>query len=155
MRRILISLALIAVACIAGSSSAQDVLETRKDSVANVKFASKLQGTWQVVGLQKHGKVAERADLQGHRVLFREGRMVFTTADGDAAIFNFQLNLANDGRSVNLAPQGEKSKSLPGIIEFRDDTLRIAVNVAGGTRPASFQANGDLDISVIELRRSK
>ncbi len=157
MKPILLSAALCVAVCVVAAAPAQDIVKVREGVSENAKLISKMQGRWKLVAMQKDGEEMDQAKFRGTRTLIREDRLVMTKPDGDADVLRFTVNVTKTQNQIDLfaLESRGKTRTLPGIIEFEGDTLRIIINIEPGDRPMSIRDAGKQNIVVMEFERVK
>jgi uncharacterized protein (TIGR03067 family) len=105
------------------------------------KEAPKLEGTWLVE------KMGDEINVKGGMTFaFKAGVLTVIEPGQPPEIGSYTVDLTKKPMTVDLKPGNEKDLNLPGIIEIKDDTLRMCLSVMG-KRPTEFKnelANGTL-----------
>jgi uncharacterized protein (TIGR03067 family) len=130
------STALLAIAWLAAANaSAQD------DSA---KERQRLQGAWTFVSVEQDGK---NLDLfEGAKVVVKEDRVSVTLKKGFKLVRSFKVFTDTDPRCVDFLDADGKGDAVEGIYEFKDNRLKVLVNVrvGGKERPTDFSDKGKM-----------
>lgn len=127
---------------------------------------AKLQGDWRIVELIVEGKPLVPARAEKRHIAFDGDTMLLTTplaeteAKTDASTTSMKIKLDPKQSPAHLDATGEdgmlKDKTLRGIYEVKDDTLRICIGDKDGTpRPTEFKSTAGSAVGLLVLKRVK
>jgi RNA polymerase sigma factor (sigma-70 family) len=120
----------------------------------------KLQGSWQVVGMEKEGKQADpqaNQGFQGYGFRFTGGRWTLSVPGGlPMAPMPFVLDPSQEPKAIDFTMF--PGKTVLGIYQVDADCLTLCLDFdqagTGGKRPTSFHTQPDaLDVTLFVLRR--
>jgi RNA polymerase sigma factor (sigma-70 family) len=120
----------------------------------------KLQGSWQVVGMERAGQqVPAQANqgFQGYGFRFTGSRWTMSVPGGPPmAPMPFVLDPSQEPKAIDLTMF--PGKTIPGIYQVDEDSLTLCVDFdpagTGGKRPTTFRTQPDaLDVTRFVLRR--
>jgi uncharacterized protein (TIGR03067 family) len=114
----------------------------------------KFQGTYTIVRGERDGKPLPKGDLEGSSVTITKDKILGTDKDRkEFFACTYTLDTTTKPwviRMKSTAPKaGEKSE---GVVEVKDDAVKICYNLPGGKPPATFNAGEKQHC--FELRRS-
>jgi uncharacterized protein (TIGR03067 family) len=75
---------------------------------------------------------------EGMTFTFKAGIMTVVEPGQPPEIGSYTVDFSKKPMTVDLKPGNEKDLNLPGIIEIKDDTLRMCLSVMG-KRPTEFK----------------
>jgi uncharacterized protein (TIGR03067 family) len=116
-----------------------------------------LQGTWEIVSLEKDGSAAPQDDIAGLTVMITGSGYKLINKD-NVSKGTFTLDASKEPKQMDVQHQSENggSHSLPSIYEVTGDTLRVCYNPEGGARPTSFATKPDTGyISIVYKRKTE
>jgi uncharacterized protein (TIGR03067 family) len=118
---------------------------------------AKLVGTWEMASAEKGGEAKGEADLQGQSLVIAEKTMTFKTPFGEF-VMDYTLDAAATPAKVALtmtaSPFGAGAKSR-GIIEVKEDTLRLCYSPEDGDPPTEFKADAGARLIVTKRAKAK
>jgi uncharacterized protein (TIGR03067 family) len=116
-----------------------------------------LVGTWTYVSGEKDGDKANEADLKKASVIFTKSNITLKGEQGDF-VLKYELHASKSPATIAMeiteGPAGQGAKA-EGIIELKDDTLRICYPAMGGKTPTEFRAPKDSGLHYFVLKRKK
>src|SRR5947209_2611728 len=122
------------------------------------KDAEKLQGTWKLVSLEVDGKKATKGEIKKEQKMVVEKDKFSSTVDDKHSFKGtFQLDTAKKPKTVDvLVTEGEfKGKTLLGIYEVDNDTLRACYAPPGKERPTEFVSKPGSGTYLYSYQREK
>jgi uncharacterized protein (TIGR03067 family) len=147
-----LALALIVLAP-ALSRSAAD--EPAKPSAA--LDPARLVGTWEMASAAKGAETKGEADLEGQSLVITEKTMTFKTPFGEF-VMDYTLDAkatpAKIAMTMTASPFGAGAKSR-GVIEVKEDTLRLCYSPEEGGEPTEFTAEGGARLCVLKRAAAK
>jgi uncharacterized protein (TIGR03067 family) len=98
-----------------------------------------LQGTWEVVSLEKSGSAVPQDDIAGLTVIITGSSYKVINKD-NVSKGTFSLDPSKEPKQMDVQHTTESgdSQSMPAIYDVNGDTMRVCYNPEGGTRPSSF-----------------
>ncbi len=117
----------------------------------------KLQGSWQVVALEKGGRAQPDQAFQGLRFRFTDSQWTMWIGGNQPPLMPFVVDPSQEPKAIDFTIQGGK-KTLLGIYQLDGDSLTLCVDYdlagTGGKRPKAFHTQPNApDVTVFVLRR--
>jgi uncharacterized protein (TIGR03067 family) len=118
---------------------------------------AKLVGTWSYVSGELDGKKKTADDLKGGTVEITKETITLKSAEATFVI-KYTLDTKKSPVQISMeitkGPQGEGSKAV-GIIELKDDELKICYPPMGGEAPKEFSAKEGSKLHLFVLKKKK
>ena len=127
----------------AGEVSSQDL--PKKDF-------DKLQGTWQVVSLEREGKQEDPEGIKNLKLVIKGG--TYTLQGGEEA-FEGTFILDPTSKPKRMDTKGAKIPRTQGIYDLKGDGLKICWAEGDTERPREFATKPDSNLRLIVLKREK
>jgi uncharacterized protein (TIGR03067 family) len=129
------------------------------DDDAKKKELEKMQGTWQVVGVEANGEKApkERVEKANLRLTIKGNKYVYKAGDKDVGEGSFEIDVAKNPKTIDVSgttKDGKVEKTI-GIYELKGDTMRVCFVPAGEERPKEFATKADSKAAILEYKRTK
>ncbi|HKB40636.1 MAG TPA: TIGR03067 domain-containing protein [Gemmataceae bacterium] len=129
------------------------------DDDAKKKELEKMQGTWQVVGVELDGKKQPQAEVEKTklRLTIKGNKYVYKAGDTEVSEGSFEIDTTKDPKTIDASgttKTGKVEKTI-GIYEFKGDTMRVCLVPAGEERPKEFATKADSKAAVMEYKRAK
>jgi uncharacterized protein (TIGR03067 family) len=129
------------------------------DDDAKKKELEKLQGVWQVVGVELNGKKLPQADVEKTklRLTIKGNTFSYKAGDTEAVEGSFEIDVAKDPKTIDFSgttKAGKVEKTI-GIYELKGDTMRVCFVPAGEERPKEFATKADSKAAILEYKRTK
>jgi uncharacterized protein (TIGR03067 family) len=102
----------------------------------------KLEGQHAIVAVERDGKPLDDATFNGATIRFTEDKLVGANKDGSEFLTaDYTVNDAKKPCAINLkvTSGSNKGKELPGLIERKDNQIRIVFALPGGQPPTEFK----------------
>jgi uncharacterized protein (TIGR03067 family) len=117
----------------------------------------KLQGTWQVAGMEQGGKKVPAGELAQMKVVIRGNELTGLEGGQVRERFTFTLDATKTPKTIDTtAVEGPaKGETARGIYELTGDTLRICVSEKGKERPSEFATRAGKDFVLLVLKRAR
>jgi len=114
------------------------------------------QGEWTVVSMELYGRKSPPQVLRGYRLAV-EGNVFALEVDTRKVHWSYRVDATKSPKQIDLfAMQNGKKVNLPGIYEFRNNTLTICRALTpDGRRPTHFVAENGVPTSLIVWKRKK
>jgi len=116
-----------------------------------------LQGTWEIVSLEKDGSAAPQDDITGLTVMITGSSYKLINKD-NVSQGSFSVDASKDPKQMDVQHKTESgdSQSMPAIYDVTGDTFRVCYNPDGGARPTSFSTKPDTGyFSVVYKRKTE
>jgi uncharacterized protein (TIGR03067 family) len=118
--------------------------------------AAKLEGKWQYVSGIKNGAKVDEDNLKKQVVIITKDKI--TLKGDDTFVMKYELDSARKPVGIKLemleSPFGAGAKS-EGVIELKDDQLRLCYAPMGEEAPKTFDAKEGTKMHLFVLKRSK
>jgi uncharacterized protein (TIGR03067 family) len=117
-------------------------------SVQTLLFAAdngekpKVEGQHAIVAVERDGKALEESSYKGATFRFTDDKLVAANKDGSEFLTaDCNMDASRTPCAIVLKPTSGsyKGKELQGLIERKDNTIRIIFALPGGERPNEFQ----------------
>ena len=118
---------------------------------------AKLVGTWSYVSGEEDGKKKTADDLKGGTVEITKETIMLKDANATYVIkytLDTKKSPVRISMEITKGPQGEGSKA-EGIIELKDDELKICYPPMGGEAPKEFSAKEGSKLHLFVLKKKK
>lgn len=120
------------------------------------KAMQQLQGTWRCEFLEQNGERAKTRDVEARNIFF--GGNTLLVRDGATVVQagTVQLDPSKNPAPLNLSViQGQgKGKTLLGLYEWKDNTLRLCWDTTGDRRPTELKAGiANSQVTLAEYKR--
>jgi uncharacterized protein (TIGR03067 family) len=102
----------------------------------------KVEGQHAIVAMERNGSAQDEADFKGATFRFTDGKLVAANKDGTDflnADYTIDADKTPCAIVLKLTAGSNKGKELPGLIERKDNTIRIIFAHPGGERPTEFK----------------
>jgi len=102
----------------------------------------KLEGQHAIVAMERDGKAQDESNFKGATLRFSEDKLVGANKDGTEFLTaNYTVNSEKTPCRINvkLTSGSNNGKELQGLIERKDNTIRIILANPGGERPTEFK----------------
>jgi uncharacterized protein (TIGR03067 family) len=102
----------------------------------------KLDGQHAIVAMERNGKADEEAVFKGATIRFTDDKLVAANKDGTeflTADFTLNADKAPCAIVLKATSGSNKGKELQGLIERKDNTIRLIFAHPGGDRPTEFK----------------
>ncbi|AMV28134.1 hypothetical protein VT84_27255 [Gemmata sp. SH-PL17] len=102
----------------------------------------KLEGQHQIVGGERNGQPVAEADFKGATFRFAGNKLTGANKDGtEFLVAEFTLDSTKSPCAIVIKPTAgsDKDKELFGLIERKDNTIRIIYTGPGGEKPTEFK----------------
>ena len=102
----------------------------------------KVQGQHQIIGMERDGKALDESNFKGSTVRFTDNKVVGANKDGSEFMSaDYTLNAVRQPTTITLVltSGSNKGKELQGLIERKDDTIRVILANPGTDRPTEFK----------------
>lgn len=110
-----------------------------------------IQGTWQIVGLEAHGRPEPARNYQSNQIIFIKDRVILREWGYPPLEFTFTLDANRTPKTIDLTGKGVVVR---GIYTLNGDDLTLSVGL-GGMRPAEFVTRPGSDSETFYLKRSR
>src|SRR5262245_18037213 len=107
------------------------------------KDTSKLIGTWTVTAEEKDGKQETAQGIQGKQVKFTRDVVTYSDKDRKTEMSaTYEIDTSKTPWTISMTcTEGEhKGKTIKGIVELQDDTLKVCFAQPGAEAPVSFKS---------------
>jgi uncharacterized protein (TIGR03067 family) len=113
-----------------------------------------LQGTWEIVSVEKDGSQVPQDDIAGMTVMISGSAYKLINKD-NVSKGTFSLDASKDPKQMDVRHQSENgdSHSMPAIYEITADSFRVCYNPEGETRPTSFSTKPDSGFLSVSYKR--
>lgn len=121
------------------------------------KELKRLQGTWEMVGLEVNGEEVPAKKLAGTTLTIR-GDKYITKVKDTAREVTFKLDPKSEPKAIDMYfPDGvEAAKLSKGIYQVDGDTLKVCRHqMPGEDRPRSFVTSAGTNLFVVTWKRKK
>jgi uncharacterized protein (TIGR03067 family) len=116
-----------------------------------------LVGTWEMASAEKGGEAKGEADLKGQTLVVTDKTITFKTPFGEF-VMDYALDAKAAPAKISLtmtaSPFGAGAKSR-GIIEVKEDTLRLCYSTEDGDPPTEFKADSATRLCVLKRAKAK
>ncbi|HEV3385437.1 MAG TPA: TIGR03067 domain-containing protein [Gemmata sp.] len=102
----------------------------------------KLEGQHAIVAMERNGTALNEADFKGATIRFTDGKLVGANKDGTeflTADWTIDSNKKPCAIVLKLTSGSNNGKELQGLIERKDNTIRLVFANPGGDRPTEFK----------------
>jgi uncharacterized protein (TIGR03067 family) len=116
-----------------------------------------LQGTWEIVSVEKEGSQLPQDDIAGMTVMISGSAYKLINKD-NVSKGTFSVNASKEPKQMDVHHQTENGDApmMAAIYEATADTLRVCYNPEGDTRPTSFSTKADSPfLSVVYKRKAE
>jgi uncharacterized protein (TIGR03067 family) len=115
-----------------------------------------LQGTWEIVSVEKDGSAVPQDDIAGMTVVISGAAYKLINKD-NVSKGTFTLDASKDPKQMDVRHSDDNdAATMPAIYETTSDTLRVCYNPEGGARPTAFSSKPDSGfLSVVYKRKSE
>src|SRR5262245_34009657 len=117
------------------------------DDDAKKKELEKLQGVWQVVGVEVNGEkqAKERIEKTNLRLTIKGNKYVYKAGDKEVGQGAFTIDVAKDPKTIDIGgtSQSGKAEKMIGIYELKGGTMRVCFVPEGEERPKEFVTKAD------------
>lgn len=115
-----------------------------------------LQGTWEIVSVEKDGSAVPQDDIVGITVVISGSAYRLINKD-NVSKGTFSLDASKDPKQMDVHHSDDNgAETMPAIYDATSDTLRVCYNPEGGTRPTSFTTKSDSGfMSVVYKRKAE
>jgi uncharacterized protein (TIGR03067 family) len=115
-----------------------------------------LQGTWEIVSVEKEGSQLPQDDVAGMTVMIAGSAYKLINKD-NVSKGTFTVDALKDPKQMDVHHQTENGDApmMPAIYEITGDNFRVCYNPEGGERPKSFSTKPDSPfLSVVYKRKA-
>jgi uncharacterized protein (TIGR03067 family) len=124
-----------------------------KDQLKEMK---KLEGIWEVVGMEMKGKALPAKDRPIQKVIFRDNKKAAQKEAKESQVYTYTLDPSKEPKTMEATEVGAKKKStLVGIYQVDKDTLKLCLDLDGKGLPKEFKTNAQSEVILLELKRKK
>jgi len=115
-----------------------------------------LQGTWEIVSVEKDGSAVPQDDIAGMTVVISGSAYKLINKDNESK-GTFKLDPTQEPKQMDVFHGDDAgAATMPAIYDITSDTLRVCYNPEGGTRPASFSTKPDSGfLSIVYKRKAE
>jgi uncharacterized protein (TIGR03067 family) len=115
-----------------------------------------LQGTWEIVSVEKDGSAVPQDDIAGMTVVISGAAYKLINKD-NVSKGTFTLDASKDPKQMDVRhSEDNDAATMPAIYEATADTLRVCYNPEGGARPTAFSTKPDSGfLSVVYKRKAE
>jgi uncharacterized protein (TIGR03067 family) len=115
-----------------------------------------LQGTWEIVSVEKDGSAVPQDDIAGMTVVISGSAYKLINKD-NVSKGTFSLDPSKEPKQMDVHHTDDNSaQAMPAIYEVTSDTLRVCYNPEGGARPTTFSTKPDSGfLSVVYKRKAE
>jgi uncharacterized protein (TIGR03067 family) len=102
----------------------------------------KVEGQHAVVAVERDGKALGEAEFKGATIRLTDDKLVAANKDGTEFLTaDHNMDATKTPCTIVVKPTAgsNKGKELQGLIERKDDTIRIIFALPGGERPTEFK----------------
>jgi uncharacterized protein (TIGR03067 family) len=102
----------------------------------------KLEGQHQIQAMERNGTPLNEADFKGATLRFTDGKLVGANKDGTEFItadYTIDSNKKPCAVVLKVTSGSSNGKELQGLIERKDNTIRLIFANPGGERPTEFK----------------
>jgi uncharacterized protein (TIGR03067 family) len=119
----------------------------------------KMQGEWQVIGLEGEGRKAAEAEVKkaDYRLFINGNKFTYKIAGKDSLEGTIEINPDKNPKTLDAkgkSPDGKEEKSV-GIYEIDGDTMRVCFVPEGTERPTKFETKAGSKAAIITYQRVK
>jgi uncharacterized protein (TIGR03067 family) len=120
-----------------------------------VDDVARAQGHWQIVLMQENGNALTADEMKVIDVAIVNDQITWRAGSDVFAEYRFTFDLTKQPRHADFVGlSGDlEGKRLPGIYQFDQDLLKVAVNIKGGARPRSLDVKDAQEWNLVHLRR--
>jgi len=114
-----------------------------------------LLGTYVLVSGEKDGKAIPDERIRGGRVTFTKDRIVGTDKDNkETYVATYKLYVSKTPYTIDMVSvTPAKGDKAAGLLEKKDDTVRIIYSVRGAPAPTEFKTKMDQHLFVLKLEK--
>jgi uncharacterized protein (TIGR03067 family) len=102
----------------------------------------KLEGQHAIASMERNGVALDQSDYKGATLRFTDDKLVGANKDG-TEFLTADYNINSDKKPceivLKLTSGSNKGKELQGLIERKDNTIRLIFANPGGERPTEFK----------------
>jgi len=102
----------------------------------------KLEGQHGIVAMERNGVALEQSDFKGATLRFNDGKIVGANKDG-TEFLTANYTVDSDKKPCNIVLKitsgSNNGKELQGLIERKDDSIRLIFANPGGEKPTEFK----------------
>jgi uncharacterized protein (TIGR03067 family) len=114
-----------------------------------------LQGTWEIVSVEKEGSPVPQDDIAGITVVISGSAYRLINKD-NVSKGTFTVDPSKDPKQMDVRHKEDDADTMPAIYEITSETFRVCYNPEGGTRPTSFSTKPDSPfMSVVYKRKAE
>jgi len=116
----------------------------------------KLEGQHAIVGMERDGKVTDENTFKGATIRFADEKLVGANKDGSEFLTaDYTVDSNNKPCAINLkvTSGSSKGKELLGLIERKDNTIRIVFSNPGGERPTEFKTRENQSMYTLQAEK--
>jgi uncharacterized protein (TIGR03067 family) len=125
-------------------------------SAADDKDKPKLEGQHQVIAGERDGKAMDAETIKGVTFRFVGEKVTGATKDGKAfltADYTLDSSKTPNVIVMKVTEGTDKGKELRGLIERKDDTIRIIYAGAGGEAPTEFKTKQNQAMYTLKVEK--
>jgi uncharacterized protein (TIGR03067 family) len=120
----------------------------------------KLDGRWKIQSAEKGGQAAPPGFKEAVTFIFAGDKLTLhfkSEGKEDKKVSAIKIDASKKPHHIDITPESgpEKGKTMPGIIELKDETLKLCVNDGGKDRPTEFKSPEKSNFLAITLTREK
>lgn len=116
----------------------------------------KLVGTWKYTAGEKDGSKVEEDRLKDQTVIITKEK--WTLKGGETFVMTYEIDAKKSPATIKLtmteSPFGAGAVAM-GVVELKDDTLKLCYAPMGGDAPTKFEAKQGSGFHLFTLKRSK
>jgi uncharacterized protein (TIGR03067 family) len=116
----------------------------------------KLEGQHAIVGMERDGKVNEESLFKGATFRFADDKLVGANKDGSeflTADYTVDSNKSPCAINLKLTSGSNKGKELQGLIERKDNTIRIIFSNPDTERPTEFKTRQNQTMYTLQCEK--
>src|ERR1043166_5180599 len=124
---------------------------------AGKKELEKLQGTWRFQSHEHDGKAMAKEQVEGMTITFTGDKWTVKVGDMVVQAGTHKFDPTQKPATVDATvTEGEnKGKTMLGIYELKDDTIKVCFDPEGKTRPTEFKTTPDSGRFLAVVKREK
>jgi uncharacterized protein (TIGR03067 family) len=116
----------------------------------------KLEGQHAIIAMERNGVALDQGDFRGSTLRFTDGKLVGANKDGAEflnADYNLDANKAPCSIVLTITSGSNKGKELQGLIERKDNRIRVIFAHPGGERPTEFKTQENQVMYTLQVEK--